>query len=81
MFAGEYIHGISGGDVLATIHRLLRGEHEAGGARVGNLGFDGEWHARIPSAIIASEAEKVRPVEPHAEALGTPPTNGPPGPT
>ena len=35
------------GDVLATIHRLLRAERERLRRRIANLGFDGEDHAHF----------------------------------
>jgi len=44
---------IAFGNMLAAIHRLLRGERERLRLRIANLGFDGE-HARFHSASLMS---------------------------
>ena len=46
IFAREHENRITKGDTLAAIHRLLRHECECRGARIANLGFDGERHTQ-----------------------------------
>src|SRR5262245_3090907 len=45
IFAREHEDGVTGGDLLAAIHRLVRGEGEGPRPRLTNLGFDRERHA------------------------------------
>src|SRR6266702_3525370 len=45
VLAREHENRVAFGDMLATIHRLLRGERECLRARIANLGFDRERHA------------------------------------
>src|SRR5438552_17604769 len=44
VLAREAEHRLAFGDVLATIHRLLRAERESLRPRIANLGFDREHH-------------------------------------
>ena len=56
VLARENEDRITFGDALATIHRLLRAEHECPRPRIANLGFDRERHAQdelpLPSALF-----------------------------
>ena len=52
VLAGEDEDGIAFGDVLATVHRLLRAERKRLRPRIANLGFDREQHAPRLAPLI-----------------------------
>ena len=54
---------IAFGDVLATIHRLLRTERESLRRRIANLSFDREHHTPHLAALISMAVHGVRPNE------------------
>src|SRR2546423_9185210 len=55
---------ITFGDVLATIHRLLRAERERRCPRIANLGFDREHHTLHLAPLISMAVHGARPNEP-----------------
>ena len=58
VLARKHENRIAFGDVLAAIHRLLRGERERPRPRIANLGFDREPHTfRIPFQMSATVIE------------------------
>jgi hypothetical protein len=52
---------IAFGDVLATIHRLLRAERESVRPRIANLGFDREQHTPHLAPLISMAVHGARP--------------------
>ena len=56
---------IAFGDVLATIHRLLRAERERLRPRIANLGFDREYHTFHLAPLISTAVHGARPNETH----------------
>src|SRR5437870_748921 len=54
---------IAFGDVLATIHRLLRAERERLRPRIANLGFDREHHTPHLTPLISMAVHGARPNE------------------
>src|SRR3989442_646451 len=54
---------IAFGDVLATIHRLLRAERERLRPRIANLGFDREHHIPHLAPLISMAVPGARPNE------------------
>src|SRR5258707_1921970 len=54
---------IAFGDVLATIHRLLRAEGESLRPRIANLGFDREHHTLHLAPLISMTVHGARPNE------------------
>src|SRR5437588_5795954 len=54
---------IAFGDVLATIHRLLRAERERLRPRIANLGFDREHHTPYLAPLTSMAVHRARPNE------------------
>src|SRR5205085_9077066 len=59
---------IAFGDVLATIHRLLRAERESPRQRISNLAFDREHHTLHLAPLISIALHGARPNEPEVQA-------------
>src|SRR5437667_1310827 len=61
VLAREEEDRIAFGDVLATIHRLLRAERESLRPRIANLGFDREHHTPHLAPLIFMAVHGARP--------------------